>query len=102
MSPSSHRRRSGTPGPEQRQQALIGLTIVLAFVVVGMIIVLARQDQPFTVGDVALPVHDLAKPVVRTSSSAAVHDTSGGTVAHKTLGRAPSHTAGVAGVVTTR
>jgi hypothetical protein len=94
MSPSAHRRSSRPDNPEQRQQALIGLTIVLAFVVIGMIIILERQRQPFTVGDVALPVHDLAKPVVTSSAPAAAHSDGRTGAAHS---KPPAHPAGVAG-----
>jgi hypothetical protein len=57
MSPSSHRDLSqAAAARERRQLAHVALATVLAFVVAGMVFVLARHtDEPLTNGDVALP-----------------------------------------------
>jgi hypothetical protein len=84
MSPSSHRHLSHDAAARERRQLVnVALATVLAFVVAGMVVVLARHnDQPLAAGEVALAplsTGSVAVSAVAGSATGSITATADGT-----------------------
>jgi hypothetical protein len=84
MSSSSHRHLSHAAAARERRQLVnVALATVLAFVVAGMVVVLARHnDQPLAAGDVAVPPlssGSVAVSAVAGSATGSIGAATGGT-----------------------